>query len=366
MDQHEIFMKQALALAGQAEGRTSPNPMVGAVVVREGQVVGQGYHRRAGAAHAEIEALRAAGEAARGATLYVTLEPCNHYGRTPPCTEAIIKAGITQVFYAVADPNPHVAGNGQARLAAAGVAVTAGPCAAAARQLNRFFFHYITTGRPYVVAKFAMSLDGKIATRTGHSQWITGPEARTEGHTLRNRIDAILIGSGTAVADNPQLTTRLPQADVHHPLRLVLDSRGRVPLKARLFQAALPGQTLVATTPAMPPGRCEALRQQGVEIMTLPATAAGRVDLVALLERLGQRQITSLLVEGGGQILGAFFDAQQVNEVWAFIAPMIIGGQAAPGPVNGCGPATLIEACHLRQTSLETIGPDFLIRGMVG
>jgi diaminohydroxyphosphoribosylaminopyrimidine deaminase / 5-amino-6-(5-phosphoribosylamino)uracil reductase len=365
MNNHEAFMKHALDLARQAEGHTSPNPVVGAVVVRDGQIVGEGYHRRAGAAHAEVEALQKAGTAAQGATLYVTLEPCNHYGRTPPCTQAIISAGITRVFYAVADPNPCVAGGGHQRLAEAGLSVISGLCAEAARHLNRFFFHYITTSRPYVIAKFAASLDGKISTHTGHSQWITGPAAREKGHTLRHICDAILVGAGTAIADDPQLTTRLPLAEVRHPLRLILDSRGRVPLNARLFQADLPGQTVVVTTVAMPSVHQNALNQQGVETFILPATPTGQVDLTALLEKLGQHQVISLLVEGGGQTLGAFFEARLVNEVWAFLAPLIIGGQTAPGPVAGYGPATLTEALHLRQTSIDTIDCDFLIRGVV-
>jgi diaminohydroxyphosphoribosylaminopyrimidine deaminase/5-amino-6-(5-phosphoribosylamino)uracil reductase len=358
-------MKRALALARRGQGYTSPNPAVGAVVVKAGRIVGEGYHRRAGAPHAEMEALRAAGEATRGATLYVTLEPCNHYGRTPPCTEAIIEAGISEVFYAVADPNPHVAGNGQQRLASAGIAVHHGLGAAKATDLNRFFFHMIKTGRPYVVAKFASSLDGKIATRTGHSQWITGSEAREAGHGLRHLVDAILIGADTAITDNPQLTTRLPRSEVRHPLRIVLDSRGRVPLASRLYQADLPGQTLVAATQAMPPAHLAALEQQGVETLLLPATASGRIDLAALLAELGRRQLTSLLVEGGGQVLGSFFEAALVNEVWAFLAPLIIGGQAAQSPVSGSGSATLTDAFRLKHATVETVGCDFLIRGFV-
>lgn len=364
MGQHQTFMQRALTLARRAEGYTSPNPAVGAVVVKEGQIVGEGYHRRAGAPHAEVEALQAAGELAQGATLYVTLEPCNHHGRTPPCTEAIIEANIAQVFYATGDPNPHVGGNGRRRLVEAGLAVHQGPCATEAQYLNRFFFHYTRTGRPYVIAKFAASLDGKIATRTGHSQWITGEVARQKGHTLRHQVDAILVGAGTAIADNPRLTTRLPRPDVRHPRRVLLDSRGRVPPEARLFQADLPGQTIVATTEAIPLARQVNLKKQGVEPLILPATPAGRVDIDALLDKLGQRQIISLLVEGGGQVLGVFFERGLVNEVWAFVAPLIIGGQDAPGPVGGAGFATLAQACRLQSPTIETVGCDFLIRGL--
>jgi diaminohydroxyphosphoribosylaminopyrimidine deaminase/5-amino-6-(5-phosphoribosylamino)uracil reductase len=333
------------------------------VVVKEGQIVGEGYHHRAGAPHAEVEALQAAGELAQGAALYVTLEPCNHSGRTPPCTEAVINAGIAELFYATGDPNPHVTGNGHRRLVEAGITVHQGPCTAEAQHLNRFFFHYIRTGQPYVVAKFAASLDGKIATRTGHSRWITGDAARQKGHVLRHQVDAILIGAGTAIADNPRLTTRLPRAEVRHPLRVVLDSRGRVPLEVRLFQANLPGQTVVATTETMPLSHQTNLTQQGVEPLILPATPAGRVEISALLAALGQRQIISLLVEGGSEVLGAFFESGLVNEVWAFVAPLIIGGQNAPGPVGGVGFANLTQACRLQSLTIETIGCDFLIRG---
>lgn len=367
MDQHKVFMQRALALARQGQGYTSPNPAVGAVVVKEGRIVGEGYHRRAGASHAEVEALQAAGEQAQGGTLYVTLEPCNHYGRTPPCTEAIIKAGIVRIFYAVGDPNPNVTGKGGQRLAAANIVVHQGLCAVEARYLNRFYWYYVRTGRPYVVVKFAASLDGKNATRSGHSQWITGSESRQKGHALRNVVDAILVGAGTAIADNPRLTTRLsPHKDNGcHPLRVVLDSRGRVPVGARLFQADLPGQTLVAATVAMPHPHRTILKQKGVELLILPSTAAGRVDMPTLLAELGRRQITSLLVEGGGTVLGTFFEAGLVNEVWAFLAPLIIGGQEAPGAVGGRGCALLAEASHLQDISIETLGPDFLIRGFV-
>lgn len=365
MAQHQTFMQRALTLARRAEGHTSPNPAVGAVLVKAGEIVGEGYHRRAGAPHAEVEALRAAGGSARGATLYVTLEPCNHHGRTPPCTEAIIEAGIAQLFYASGDPNPHVAGNGHRRLVEAGLSVQQGPCTAEAQHLNRFFFHYIRTGRPYVVAKFAASLDGKIATHTGHSQWITGQAARQKGHTLRQQVDAILVGAGTAIADNPRLTTRLPRPDVRHPRRILLDSRGRVPLESRLFQPDLPGHTIVAATEATPPARRATLNDRGTETLILPATPAGRVDIAALLKTLGERQIISLLVEGGSQVLGTFFERGLVNEVWAFVAPLIIGGQQAPGPVGGDGFADLAQAGRLPSPTIEAIGQDFLIRGLI-
>jgi len=387
MERHQHFMEQALALAQRGEGQTSPNPAVGCVIVKENEVVGNGYHRQAGAPHAEVEALRDAGELAQGATLYVTLEPCNHHGRTPPCTEAILQAGITQVFYATGDPNPQVAGGGHQRLIQAGIQIQQGPCTSEAQHLNRFFFHYSQTQQPYVVAKSAASLDGKIATHTGQSQWITGPDARQKAHTLRHQVDAILVGASTAIADDPRLTIRLggnrtrtradergggregnemqTTADEWGKLRIVLDSRGRVPLSAKLFQPDLPGQTLVATTQTMSDDHRESLAAQGVEVVILPPDDAGQVNIDALLHHLGQHQIMSLMVEGGSEVLGSFFTQKKVQEVWAFLAPMIIGGRDAPGPVGNMGFAELAQSCHLESTTLEAVGKDFLIRGFV-
>lgn len=364
MSEHIIWMQRALKLARQAEGYTSPNPIVGSVVVRDGQLVGEGYHQRAGMPHAEIEALHAAGDAAQGATLYVTLEPCNHHGRTPPCTEAIIAAGIAHVVYAVADPNPPASGGAQ-RLREAGLQVTADICADEAADLNRFFLYHVRTHLPYVIAKYAMSLDGKIATHTGHSQWITGKAARQHGHQLRHAVDAILVGSGTAIADNPRLTTRLSVDDPQHPLRIVLDSKGKVPLESHLFSPDLPGQTLVATTDAMSSKHEKQLAAYGVEVLRLPENGWKQVDIDALLHVLGQRGIQSILIEGGSTVLSAFFDGDQVNEVWAFIAPVIIGGEDAPSPIGGFGAATMQQALRLADRQIELLGDDVLIRGKV-
>lgn len=375
--QHLTYMRRALTLARQAAGRTSPNPMVGAVIVNNGRIVGEGYHRRAGEPHAEIEALRAAGEAARGATLYVTLEPCAHYGRTPPCTDAIIAAGIAEVYYAIGDPNPRVNGAGHRQLAAAGIRVHHGLCAAEAYQLNRPFFKHITTGQPFVTAKFAMSLDGKIATAAGQSRWISNPASRQHVHCLRNVTDAILVGAGTVIADDPSLTTRLPAeqcetaGDIHHPVRIIADSRGRVPLSAKVFDPALPGKTVLATTERAPVDHRCALAARGVEVWVLPSDEQGRVSLPALLTSIGRQGMTTLLVEGGSELLGAFFAARLVDRVWVFIAPIIIGGRDAPGPVGGLGCATLGQAARLDQFHLEFIhadhasGPDMWIQADV-
>lgn len=358
-------MRRALALARRAEGRTSPNPMVGAVVVKDGRVVGEGYHRRAGAPHAEAEALQQAGEAARGATVYVTLEPCAHHGRTPPCTEALIRAGVAEVYYAVQDPNPKVCGKGRAALLEAGIAVHVGLCEEEAEALNRPYFKHVTTGLPYVTAKFAMSLDGKIATRTGESKWITGESARRRVHELRNVSDALLVGAGTVLADDPLLTTRLEGTDIHHPVRIVADSRGRVPLSARVFSPDLPGRTVLATTDRAPEAHVQALRARGVEVWRLPAAGDGRVSLPDLLREVGKRDMVTLMVEGGSELLGALFAQGLVDRVWVFIAPIVIGGAGAPTPVGGTGVASLAEAIRFMPPVVEIVGQDLWLRAEV-
>ena len=363
-------MSRALQIAERGRGRTSPNPMVGAVLVKDGQIVGEGFHPRAGEPHAEIFALRQAGETAGGATLYVTLEPCCHFGRTPPCTRALVAAGVAEVHMAMLDPNPLVAGKGRAELEAVGIRTVVGEHEGESRSLNEVFVHWITTKIPFVIAKFAMSLDGKMATRTGESRWITGPDARRYTHQLRDQVDAILVGANTVLADDPLLTTRLEEVDVHHPLRVILDSRGRVPLTARVFHPSLPGKTLVATTEMMPEDRHRALVDRGVEVLVLPKESLpgqspenGRVSLLALLETLSEREISSLLVEGGTTIFGAFFDQGPVDKVLAFVAPVIIGGEEAPTAVGGMGVDPIVDALRLDRLWVERLGSDLLIGG---
>jgi len=359
------YMHRALTLARRGLGRTHPNPAVGAVIVREGHIVGEGFHPKAGEPHAEIFALRQAGEAARGATMYVTLEPCVHHGRTPPCVDAIIEAGIAEVHIATLDPNPVVHGKGVEKLRAAGIRVYVGEGEQEARALTEGFAYWIHHRRPWVVAKYAMTLDGKIATRTGHARWITGPEARRWVHELRDTIDAILVGRGTVEADDPQLTTRLPDREhVHHPLRIVLDSRGRAPLTARVFSPELPGRTVLATTSAIPTERRRRLEAQGVSVWVLPADDQGRVDLSALLERLGQEGITTLLVEGGATVLGSFWDQGLIHKVHALIAPRIFGGPG-PSPIAGRGVARADQAPKLTRVQLAQLGEDVLLTGYV-
>ncbi len=358
------YMRRALELARRGLGRTHPNPAVGAVIVREGRIVGEGFHPKAGEPHAEIFALRQAGDAARGAVMYVTLEPCVHHGRTPPCVDAIIAAGIAEVHIATLDPNPIVHGKGVAKLRAAGIRVVVGEGEDEARALTEGFAYWVHHRRPWVIAKYAMTLDGRIATRTGHARWITGPEARRWVHELRDTVDAILVGRGTVEADDPQLTTRIPgREDVHHPLRVILDSRGRAPLTARVFSPELPGQTVVATTEAMPSERRQALQARGVEVWVLPAGEDGRVDLPALLDALGQRGITSLLVEGGAAVLSAFWDQGLVHKMHVLVAPAVFGdGRAA---LHARGVARADQAPRLERVHITPLGHDVLITGYV-
>lgn len=354
----EYYIRRTFELAARARGRTSPNPLVGAVVVRDGQVVGEGFHRQAGLPHAEIEALKAAGEAARGATLYVNLEPCCHTGRTGPCTEAIIAAGIKRVVAAMADPNPLVAGKGFARLREAGIEVTVGILEKEARALNEAFIKYITTRRPFVILKTAMSLDGKIATVTGESKWITGPEARRYVHELRDSCDAILVGIGTILKDDPSLTTRLPEGG-RDPVRVILDSRARTPLTARVLNQESTASTLIAVTEMAPRERVAALREAGAEVLACGPGPA--VDLEVLLSALGEREITSLLVEGGSTVNASFLMQGLVDKLVWFIAPLIIGGAGAIGPVGGSGVRHLARAIRLRELSIRQLGSDLCV-----
>ena len=357
------FMKRAIDLARKGAGVVAPNPMVGSVIVDEnGAVVGEGWHKGPGESHAEIEALAAAGDAARGATVYVSLEPCNHQGRTGPCAEALIKAGVGEVAYAMSDPNPTAAG-GAARLRDAGVKVCGGVCEAEARELNRFWLHWLKTQRPYVIAKFAASLDGKIATHCGDSQWITGPASRKRAHELRAQIDGIIVGANTVTADDPSLTARLSDSDTRRPLRIVLDTAAGTSPGSKAYDRAGDG-ALLAVTENAPQARLAAFREHGVDILTLPKGGDGRPDPDALLSALGAKGLNAVMIEGGGKTLGAFFDADLVDEVWAFIAPVIIGGPGKTA-VAGAGAASLEDAFRLSEVAVETLSPDILMRGRV-
>ncbi|MBI2305133.1 MAG: bifunctional diaminohydroxyphosphoribosylaminopyrimidine deaminase/5-amino-6-(5-phosphoribosylamino)uracil reductase RibD [Chloroflexi bacterium] len=353
-------MALALALAQEAVGWASPNPAVGAVIVKGGVVVGRGTTQPPGSAHAEVVALREAGEAARGTTMYVSLEPCRHYGRTPPCTTAIIQAGVAEVHMATLDPNPLVAGQGKRELEAAGIVTHLGERQAEARRINEAYAKYITNGRPFVTAKFAVSLDGRIATRTRESKWITGEASRDYSQRLRRQVDAIMVGLNTVLADDPQLTVRDGGSHRRQPLRVVVDSRGRLPPTARLLRE--PGHTLVAVAGSLAASQLETLRGAGAEVLVMP-DKEGLVDVAALVTTLGRREVTHVLVEGGGTLLGSFFDAGLVDRVAAFLSPMIIGGSQAMSPVLGQGVAKIAEAPRLRDVAMERLGDDFLITG---
>ena len=357
----EELMAQALVAAASADHWTSPNPMVGALVVRDGEVIATGVHRRAGEPHAEVLALREAGEAARGAELYLTLEPCTHQGRTPPCAPAVIAAGVRRVVVAMADPNPQVNGSGIAALRAAGIEVVTGVLEGRARRLNEFFVKRVTTGLPFVTAKFAVSLDGRIATHTGDSKWITSEEARAEVHRLRHAHDAILVGANTVIRDDPNLTTRLPDGNGRQPLRVVVDSRLRVPFEARIFQHES-GSVLLATSDRARADRLREFEERGVPVSVLPAEH-GRVGLVDLLKRLVELDVISLLIEGGSSMHGSAFDQGLVDKVVAFIAPRIIGGVEAPAAVGGRGVDELIDSRPLRDVEVRQLGPDVMLAG---
>ena len=354
------YVERALALARQA-GIVSPNPAVGAVLVREGRVVGEGFTQPPGGPHAEAVALEQAGEAARGAILYVSLEPCCHQGRTPPCTRAIIAAGVAAVHFPILDPDPQVQGRGRDELLAAGIDVQVGEGEEEARRLYEAYIKHRTTGLPLVIAKFAASLDGRIAAPSGESRWISGPEAREWAHSLRTEVDAILCGATTIVVDDPQLTARPGgQEAVRQPLRVVADSRGRTPAGARVLRG--PGRALIATSDRSHPVWRVAMEAAGAEVLVLPHRGDS-LDVEALLRALGQRDVLSLLVEGGGVIIGALFDQGLVDKVCAIIAPIIVGAADAPAAVAGHGARRLAEAWRLREPTVERLGEDVLITG---
>ena len=356
-----MFMLKALELARMSVGETSPNPPVGAVVARDGRIVGEGRTQPAGQAHAEVVALRQAGELARGATLYVTLEPCSHYGRTPPCTDVIIAAGVAEVHASMVDPNPQVGGRGLELLREAGVKVVLGEGRDEAEELAAPHAKFIRTGLPLVTLKFAMSLDGKIATRTGDSKWITGEDSRRYVHKLRAQNDVIMAGIGTVLADDPQLTARDENDEplCRQPLRVVVDSRGNLRPDATMLRQ--PGKSLVAASEISEEAR-EALESAGAEIFATP-TGNGRVDLRALLTELGRRGLTSVFVEGGGALAGSLFDARLVDRVVAFVAPVVIGGDRAPSPVGGQGATLMSGAIRLSDVRIERFGADVAVIG---
>lgn len=359
----EKYMKRAIELARQGAGWTAPNPLVGAVVVKEGRVIGEGYHRKYGELHAERNALAACTEDPAGATLYVTLEPCCHYGKTPPCTEIILEKKIARVVIGSRDPNPKVAGKGARILREHGVVVIEDYMREACDKLNPVFFHYITTGLPYGVMKYAMTVDGKIATRTGASKWITGENARNHVHQLRGRYAAILAGIGTVLADDPMLNCRVEGA--HQPLRIVMDSQLRIPMKSKLVQTAQEFPLLIVCSEGALEKpeiriRKEKLEEAGAQVWEIPERD-GKPDLKMLAKRLGEEKIDSILIEGGGSIHEAALQAGIVNHVCAYIAPKIFGGRDAKTPVEGLGVALPEEGAKLKLTGITVLLNDMLL-----
>ena len=358
------LMALALRLAAKGRGFTSPNPMVGAVVVAGGRVVGRGYHARLGGPHAEVAALHQAGRRAIGATLYVSLEPCSHIRkRTPPCVPLVVRSGIRRVVVATRDPNPQVSSRGLHALRAAGLQVDVGCLGEQAESLNAAYFHWQRTGRPLVILKAGMTLDGKIATAEGESQWITGEKARRDAHRLRSQVDAVMVGLATVRRDNPQLTARLSRT-IRQPLRVIVDSLARIPVSAGLLSSGLRGGTLVAVTDRAPKRRVERLQKLGVNIVTLKARN-GQVPLASLLATLGRLAITSVLIEGGSELNASAIGDELVDRVVFYVAPRLLGGQDAKGVIGGRSPVRLAEAVSLSEVTIRRLGSDLLIEGAV-
>lgn len=364
------LMKRALALARKGAGRTSPNPVVGAVIVAAGRVIAEGWHKKAGGPHAEASAitrLHSTGLSARGADMYVTLEPCSHFGKTPPCVDTVISAGIKRVFIGMKDPNPLVSGRGIRRLRAAGIKCVSGILEDDCRALNPAFIKYITLKRPYVTLKLAASLDGRIAASTGDSRWITGPSARKYVHDMRARSDAILTGSATVAADDPELTARPRKARGLNPLRVLLDSRFGASLDARIFKRhpndRYPCPAIVFTTDAAPRAKIKKARAMGVEVVTVRKTRDG-VDIKRVMLELGRREITSVLVEAGGRVAASLLKSGVVDKLSYHLAPIIIGSDGIPA-IGAMNLKTAGKAMRIKKTVMKKLGEDFIIEGEV-
>lgn len=353
----EKFMRRALVLAKRGEGKTSPNPAVGCVIVRDGAIVGEGWHRRAGTPHAEVHALRQAGELARNADVYVTLEPCSHYGKTPPCADALVEAGVRRVFVGMVDPNPKVSGRGIQRLQSAGIEVVAGILEAGCRRLNEPFVKHVTTGLPFVVLKSAMTMDGKTATSTGDSRWITNEKSRHYVHQLRSKVDGIMVGVGTVIADDPQLTARIPRG--RDPLRIVVDSSLRIPPDSRILRQESAVTTVVATI-SKDLNRIACLQSPGVEILECNEDG-GTVDLRDLLARLGSRGVQSVLIEGGSTLAGRALRAGLIDKFVLFYAPKFLGGADGFGLFSGPASRMMDECRRLKDVTVRRFGDDVMI-----
>jgi diaminohydroxyphosphoribosylaminopyrimidine deaminase/5-amino-6-(5-phosphoribosylamino)uracil reductase len=359
----EKYMRMALRLAAKARGRTSPNPMVGAVVVKNGKVIARGYHHKAGEPHAEAIALKKAGRAARGATLYVTLEPCSHTDkRTPPCAPLVMQSGVKRVVIAMIDPNPRVSGGGVKALGKAGLEAVTGVLEDEARKLNEAFIKHITTGMPFVTLKIAQTLDGKVATATGESKWITGEKARHEGHRLRDANDAILVGINTVLKDEPSLTTRIPKG--RDPIRVIVDSTLRIPVHAGVITQKSPATTIIATLASAPMTKTERIQEAGAEVLTVKSSR-DRVDLRDLMKKLGRKGIMSVLIEGGPEVHASAIKSGIVDKVVLFVAPVLMTGRDSLCSIGGVSPARLGLAIRLEDVTSRFVGKDLMIEGYI-
>ncbi len=358
------FMKRALELSKKGIGYTNPNPLVGAVIVKEGRIIGEGYHKAYGHHHAEINAFLNATEDVKGATMYVTLEPCSHYGKTPPCAKAIVEKGIKKVVIGLKDPNPLVAGNGIKILQEAGIEVEVGILEDEVKKLNEIFLKYITTRMPFVIMKTAMTLDGKIATYTNESKWITGDLARKYVHKLRHRVAGIMVGIGTVLADNPSLTARLDDVKALDPIRIIVDSSARIPLDAKVLNLKSDTVTIIAVTNKADKEKIRLLKEKGAEVIVTPSKK-DRVDLTFLMKELGERKLDSILLEGGSQLNYSALEEGLVDKVNVFIATKIIGGNTAKTPVGGLGIAHLKDAIRLENMNIHPFGHDLMIEGYI-
>ena len=361
LSEKEKWMRLALSLAKKGEGKVSPNPMVGAVLVKNGKLIAKGYHRYFGGPHAEVEAIQRAKDKARGCTLYVTLEPCSHYGKTPPCTQAIIRAGIRRVVIATLDPNPVNSGRGVQELKKAGIEIELGVCEEEATKVNEAFFKFMKKRIPFVVVKVASSLDGKIATSKGESKWITGQKAREFAHRLRDKMDAILVGINTVISDDPSLLA--PSKD--SLARVILDSKLRIPLNSKILKNQDKADTFIFTTSKADRQKLCELKSRGIKVAIVKEDQDGRVDLEEVLKKLASLEIMILLVEGGGKVIGSFFDKGLVDKLFLFLAPRIIGGRNSLTWVEGKGVDLLSQTPHIEVSSLRKIGQDLLLEGYV-
>ncbi|HYF83245.1 MAG TPA: bifunctional diaminohydroxyphosphoribosylaminopyrimidine deaminase/5-amino-6-(5-phosphoribosylamino)uracil reductase RibD [Clostridia bacterium] len=359
-----FYMKKVLELAARGSGSTSPNPLVGAVIVKEGRVIGEGWHERAGEAHAEINAIRNSSEDVENSTIYVNLEPCSHFGRTPPCAAELVKRRFKRVVVAMEDPNPLVAGRGIKLLKDSGIQVDVGINRLEALKLNDIFIKFITKKTPFVLLKSAMTLDGKTATKSGDSKWISGEQSREYVHNLRNKYSSILVGVNTAIKDDPELTTRLEGIKTRNPVRIIVDSKGRIPADAKVLETDENKRTIIAATGDMTEEKLKYLKGRGIEVI-ITDKKDGKVDIRQLMEELYKRGIDSLMVEGGGTVASAFIEEGLIDKVAFFIAPVIIGGKAAPTPVMGAGVDSISDGYRLKHQNVTTFGHDVLIEGYV-